>query len=66
MNRFLEKSITLERQSRSSQRRASRSGNSLFAPSYAPFVAACSSRAYCAGGRPTCRVKATLKVLAEL
>lgn len=27
---------------------------------------ACSSRAYCAGGRPTCRVNATLKVLAEL
>ncbi len=25
-----------------------------------------SSRAYCEGGRPTCRVKATLKVLAEL
>jgi hypothetical protein len=33
---------------------------------YVSSVATCSSRAYCEGGRPTCRVKATLKVLAEL
>lgn len=45
-------------------RRAAKS--SLFASSYAPFAVACSSRAYCVGGRPTCRVNATLKVLAEL
>jgi hypothetical protein len=41
-------------------------GTSLVAQPYTPFAAACSSRAYCVGGRPTCRVKATLKVLAEL
>lgn len=46
--------------------RVSRSGRNLFPSSYAPFAAACSSRAYWVGGRPTCRVKATLKVLAEL
>lgn len=33
---------------------------------YAPAAFACSSRAYCVGGLPTCRVNATLKVLAEL
>lgn len=33
---------------------------------YVSSVATCFSRAYCEGGRPTCRVKATLKVLAEL
>jgi hypothetical protein len=33
---------------------------------HASLAAARSSRAYCAGGRPTCRVNATLKVLAEL